>query len=274
MFNLQVYKEELKRQVKAKKLAPKTCDYYLANLTRLEELCGGQDGSSAGILESAIIELCRNTKQVSKYIAAVKKYERDVLGAPKLLLYGEPLMRLHAVKPVITQGKKLTNSEVTYMHKINALPNKKLKLAFRLQKQSGLRIDEISSLCKQDITYCENGRIKLHVKCGKGRIARDVEVLEDRYLIESLEQLTTELDEDDQVFYSASYLKKKAAEYGMQTHDLRRINSRQRFRQERDQGVSRYKARAAVAVELGHQDAKVTSLYLGEEWKVDTEEEQ
>lgn len=266
MFNLELYADALDHQVEQKRLSPKTRDYYVDNLQRLEQRCAEMEGASAGILEKAVLQLCRDTKQIPKYVAAIKKYERDVLGSPGLLLYGEPLMRLRAARPVAVQGKQLKHSERTYAHKINALPNRKLKLAFRLQGQSGLRVNEIAELRKDDIAFQEGGSIQVTVRSGKGRKQRCVNVVEDTYLYDHLRQLVESVGERDRLFYSASYLIKKAGEYQMETHDLRRINARQRFRDNKKKGVSRYQARKAVAAELGHSDTKETVLYLGEEW--------
>ena len=251
-------------------------DGYLRCIRDLEQECGSKEGASAGNLEAAIIKICRTNKQMSKYISAVKKYERDVLRSPKILLYGEPLSRIRGMKKESSsQGKKLSNSEKTYMNKINRLNDKKLKLAFRLQQKSGLRVDELSKLTKRDIEFNEDNRtLKVYVKLGKGSKSRIVDVLDDQYLYENLKEFLYDLVEGEVIFYTASYLMKMAWKYEMETHDLRRINSRERFREEIAGGATRRKARSAVAQELGHDDPKITNVYLGDEWGGTANDEQ
>ncbi|WP_206457899.1 tyrosine-type recombinase/integrase [Anaerovorax sp. IOR16] len=265
MFNLQVYDEVLRDQVKRNKLSEKTRSGYLHKIRELEE--NYEEGhSSAEALEKVIRKLCDGNQQIAKYITAIKKYERDVLGSPKILLYGEPLERLRQMQPKNKSAKKLNYSEKTYLKKFNRIENEKLKLAFRLQEKSGLRISEISNLSKKDIHFDEEGRIYLNVRNGKGRKQRKVEVIEDLYLKEHLLAYMGQFEAHDTLFYSASYMMKKAGEYGMETHDLRRINARERFRKERSLGSTKTAARRAVGKQLGHNAPKTTNLYLGEEW--------
>lgn len=268
MFQLEIFRETLDEQVQRRELSPRTRDDYMANLRRLEEICGEgeQEDSFAEILEKSILDICKDSKQIPKYIAAVKKYERDVLGSSNLLLYGQSLANLRTAKPTVKMGKPLSHSESTYAHKINGLKNEKLKLAFRLQKQSGLRVAEIAKLHKHDLIFSEANKMEIIVREGKGGKRRIVHLV-DAYLFENLQKFIEQKSEEEKLFYSASYLKKKAWEYGMQTHDLRRINSRQRFREKREGGASRRQARRIVAQELGHDDVAVTNLYLGEEWE-------
>ncbi|MFV0518271.1 MAG: tyrosine-type recombinase/integrase [Aminipila sp.] len=269
MFNIVIFEQLLHQQVRQKEITAKTMDGYLRCITQLEIRCNNKDGPSAVIIEEALNKLSQGNNQLAKYIAAIKKYEIDVLNSPKLLLYGEPLMRLRAKKrKLISSGKKLSNSESTYTHKINAIRDTKLKLALRLQKQSGLRVSEVSDLTKHDIIFDEPSRsITLKVRNGKGGKARTVNVMRDDYLYDGLIVFIEPLDEQEKIFYSSDYLIKKAGEYNIKTHDLRRINSRQRFRGELDEGATRREARTEVANELGHSLPKITNVYLGDEWK-------
>lgn len=260
MFDIEVYTDLLNQQVRAQKLSKLTAKEYIASLHRINDRL-----TNGGSVAEAIDQLCNGSQQGSKYIAAVKKYERDVLDSPKSILYGQELISLrnrHKQAPI---GREPVLSEETYLRKINGLRNEPLKLALRLQVKSGLRISEIGALRKEDIKL-ENEGIELYVRCGKGRKSRRVTAIKDRYLEEHLKLFLEGKTGGQMLFYSANYLKKKANELGIPTHDLRRINSRMRYREQRGNGACRRDARRVVQRELGHENAMTTNAYLGKEW--------
>ena len=219
MFDIEAYREHLYQLVAEQKISRLTADGYVGCLERLDEKIRPDQG-----IAEVIRELCKNTQQGGKYIAAVKKYERDILDAPKSLLYGQELFDLRKQCKQAPIGRGPVLPEQTYLRKINRLNNETVRVALRLQVRSGLRIAEIGDLRAADIEITEDG-IKLFVRCGKGR--------------KSL---------------------------GIPTHDLRRINSRMRYRQQRGNGFGRREARRQVQKQLGHAQAATTSAYLGKEW--------
>lgn len=268
MFNIEVFQEILNTQVRKNKLSKKTALYYIACLKNINNKCGTEDLKPSHI-ESAINEICKNNNQGLKYLAAIKKYEREVLGASKIMLYGESLSRLHMKYKIQNSGKEISLPEGTYLRKINRLENERLKLAFRLEHKSGLRISEIAALDKKkDLVFNEDKTITVIVRNGKGRKERNVNVMKDEYLYERLKAHIEGLGSEEALFYSESYLKKKAGEYGIPTHDLRRVNSRQRYRQEVEDGHTKREAKRAVGKELGHNSPRMTNLYLGGEVEV------
>jgi integrase len=265
MFNITVAREVFKKNVQSGKLSPQTAEYYVNCLEHLNEKLG--DKASPSMIEKAFYDLCSNNIQGHKYLAAVRRYEKEVLGSERLLLFGEPLTRLYKRYGDQKVGTELAHSEDTYFRKINRLNNEKLKLALRLQYRSGLRVGEIAALDKdKDIIFDDTGKITLRVKLGKGRKSRKVDVVDDPYLYDRLKVHIEGLGEGEAPFYSESYLKKKAYEHGIKTHDLRRINSRQRFRCEVEEGSTKRAARRAVGRQLGHENPATTSIYLGREW--------
>lgn len=267
MFDIEVYKSTLYQQVQQQKLSGLTAAGYIGCLEHLEEVL--QPGMTVA---KAIDEVCKDTQQGGKYIAAVKKYERDILDAPQRLLYGQELIELRKKFRQLPIGKEPILKEQTYLKKINRLSNETVRIALRLQVKSGLRIAEIGALRKKDINF-ENGEIKVFVRCGKGRKARQVDVIQDKFLEAHLKKLLEGKSESDNAFdYSTAYLKKKAVELGIPTHDLRRINSRMRYRKQRGDGANRREARKEVQRQLGHAHASTTNAYLGTEWSGETDE--
>ncbi|WP_338547705.1 hypothetical protein V1225_05105 [Emergencia sp. JLR.KK010] len=261
MFDIEAYREHLYQLVAEQKISRLTADGYVGCLERLDEKIRPDQG-----IAEVIRELCKNTQQGGKYIAAVKKYERDILDAPKSLLYGQELFDLRKQCKQAPIGREPVLPEQTYLRKINRLNNETVRVALRLQVRSGLRIAEIGDLRAADIEITEDG-IKLFVRCGKGRKSRHVDAIKDVFLETHLKELLEGKSGDDRAFdYSTAYLKKKANALGIPTHDLRRINSRMRYRQQRGNGFGRREARRQVQKQLGHAQAATTSAYLGKEW--------
>lgn len=262
-----MFKVVLQEQVDDGELSELTKEEYISCLMKIERRCVGKDGASAGIVEAAINNLCRNNERYEKYVAAVRKYEKDVLGSTQLLLYGEPLARLRAKGKKIPEIKELSCSEKTYEHKINAIKDEKMKYAFKLQKASGLRVAEIADLEKNDITFnSEAESFEVLVRNGKGRKTRIVKDIQDEYLYEHLQDYIGSFDDGEKLFPSSAMMKKKAGELEMETHDLRRINARVNFREEVANGASKYEARRKVGKKLGHSSPKTTTSYIGSEW--------
>ena len=261
MFNIDLYRKDLYRLVRAQKLSRLTAAAYIGCLERLNEHI--RAGMS---VPDAIRVSCKDTKQGGKYISAVRKYERDILDAPKSLLYGQELIDLRTQYRQKPTGQEPILPEQTYLRKINRLNNETVRIALRLQVRSGLRIAEIGDLRAEDIEITDDG-IKLFVRCGKGRKSRHVDVIKDDFLEKHLKELLEGKSGVDKAFdYSTAYLKKKATALGIPTHDLRRINSRMRYREQRGNGSGRRTARREVQKQLGHAQASTTSAYLGKEW--------
>lgn len=254
------YQSELQRQVESGKLSAKTAAGYVSCMEKLCEQLNGAESCQA--IAEAIKALGGGTEQIPKYISAVKKYERDVLDAPTSLLYGEALaeLRRNKQKPI---GRELSLDEDSYTHKINALRNKRLKLALRLQVDSGLRIFEIARLKPGDLEIDESGRIRITVREGKGGKSRSV-TCTDKWLAAQLTEHISSISDDEILFYSESYLKKKAGEIGIKTHDLRRLNAKQRYRDEIEEGNGVRSATREVQHQLGHTRPGITGAYIGQ----------
>lgn len=269
MFDIEAYRQHLYKMVREQKMSRLTAAGYVSCLERLEDELRPEMSIAA-----AIQSVCKDTQQGGKYIAAVKKYERDILDAPKSLLYGQDLLDLREKYRQAPIGREPVLPEQTYLRKINRLNNETVRVALRLQVRSGLRIAEIGDLRAEDIEITDEG-IKLFVRCGKGRKSRKVDAIKDNYLEQHLKKLLEGKSGTDRAFdYSTSYLKKKATALGIPTHDLRRINSRMRYREQRGNGSGRREARREVQKQLGHVQAATTNAYLGKEWSEENETKQ
>ncbi|MDK2919616.1 MAG: hypothetical protein PWQ37_2349 [Candidatus Petromonas sp.] len=258
-LDLDSFRIKLDELVNKKIISKTTADTYFSCLNTIQREVENIDPTS---LKNFLISKLDDRRQFLKFISAIRSYEKYVLDQEKGILFGEPEIQLfnHFKKRDLSCGKEPRISESRALRKINALRNKKLKYALRLQIKSGLRISEIADLSKDDIEF-KDGKIKVFVKSGKGDKSRKVSVVEDKYLYDRLLSYIKECD-GDKLFYTADSLRGRAAEYGIQTHDLRRLNARKRLSIEMNKGRTREEAKRIIQKELGHESTKVTDLYI------------
>lgn len=263
-IDIKAYDLALNNLVEKNEITGDTAAKYLSCIRQIYNHMG--ERVDIKTLNSFFIDKLNDDRQFSQFLSAVRKYETCVLKQAGAILNGQPYMELvHHFKEIshkeTAAGSGVTNE--TIFKKINAIRNEKLKLAFRLQYRSGLRVKEISELTKDDISFYNDGKIKIHVKCGKGGQARSVNVQADKYLYDHLKEFTVK-SEGGKLFYSRSYLKQKAAEYGFESHDLRRINAKNRLQCEMSGGKKLREAKKVVQKEFGHKTIATTEIYLKE----------
>jgi integrase/recombinase XerD len=153
-------------------------------------------------------------KQAYKYFLRMNdSYYDDNL---KKLTMLHKTAKKRKLKPVDTLHLKNVNQ------KINLLKNKRKKLAFRLMEISGLRIEEISNLGKDDLKFIDNHRIIVHVRDGKGGKPRKIITFNDKYVWDNLKLMD---NRNGKLFYSKETLMKLAKELGFRTHRLRKVFS-------------------------------------------------
>lgn len=258
-IDLDRYRKELDTLVRKKKISKTTAKTYYSCLNVLNKEIDNLNGSS---VKNFLFSKIDSRNQFLKFTSAIRKYEKHVLGEDRGILFGEPEIELfsHFKKQGLPKGKEPKVSEKTALRKINALRNEKLKYALRLQIKSGLRISEIADLEKNDIEFVD-GKIKIHVRRGKGDKSRDVNVIEDNYLYARLPQYI-EKSNEGKLFYTTDSLRIRASRYGIESHDLRRLNARKRLSSEMNKGKKRADAKKIVQRELGHETTRVTDLYI------------
>ncbi len=266
-MKLDSFRDALKRQVDKGEITEDTAATYLGCVKRIHERA--VDDFSAEKIKSILVDIAKSRAELIKYVSAIRKYEQSVMKRDKGLLFGEPEAELFSL---FSHGGSKRNNQFkhsgsTISRKINALRNEKLKYALRLQLRSGLRVKEISQLKKGELLFGEDNELKVVVKQGKGRKDRVVEVLEDQYLSERLSDYVEEHNTEEPLFYSRSYIKKKAAELDIKTHDLRRLNAQDRLSRALDEGKSLEEAKEIVKEQLGHEKIKTTDIYLGYKFK-------
>lgn len=263
-IDIEGYDMALKELVSKMKITKDTAVKYLSCINQISKHTDGK--IDINTLNAFLVDKLKDERQFSQYVSAIRKYETYVLKQSESILFGQSYINLVNHFKEIPRNTRAAGSGITdetVARKINAIRNEKLKLAFRLQHKSGLRVKEISDLSKEDISFDDNGQITIHIRSGKGRKSRDVHVREDPYLYERLKDFAEKSD-DGRLFYSRSYLKQKAAEYGFESHDLRRHNARNRFKDEVSDGQTQRQAKKTVQKELGHETVSTTEIYLKE----------
>lgn len=162
-------------------------------------------------------------------------------------------------------NRRLTRKEEMKLdsvrRKINAISNKKMKLAYRTALATGLRVSEIGNLRKEDFTFTEEG-LNVYVSDGKGGKTGTVKALNDEYLTTELKEYLKDLENSEKVFYSAGYLKEKANELGFECHDLRRAFSQMVYKEERAADKDPLEAKKEVQKALRHSRYSTTKRYL------------
>jgi integrase len=144
----------------------------------------------------------------------------------------------------------------TVRRKINAIPDKRLMLAYRLMLAAGIRISEAAALRPEDIAVKDQS-IRVNICSGKGGKSRTVTSLPDPYLAKELPKLI-----DDPLFYSASHMGNEAARYGFECHDLRRAFSQEYRRLCKSAAPDIYTANGQLMEAMGHDDYRTTKKYL------------
>lgn len=164
-------------------------------------------------LEGKSKNYINQTKQAIKYLYKMND-----------IYYNSETTNLNKIHDSMKHNKPVkTNLKLSLVNKkINALKNKRKKLAYRLQEVSGLRISEISNLSKDDISF-ENGKIYVTVIDGKGGKSRRVATIKDKYLYKELPELE---ERNGKLFYKSSTLRKTAWKLGFRTHKLRKVTAK------------------------------------------------
>jgi len=179
---------------------------------------------------------------------------QDIYYNDKVLKLSELQRKTKRKRPVKTITKLSTVNK-----KINAIKNKRIKLAFRLQQLTGLRISEIANLKKSDLTF-QDGKIFVLVRESKNNKSRRVAtILKDVWLYNNL----LELEERKYIlFYKESTLRVKAWRLGFKTHKLRKVTAKTinlrymaKTEEERKEKIRKY---------LGHGNNRTLNIYIDE----------
>jgi len=178
-------------------------------------------------LETFINENVKDRKQLSKLNCGLKLLNDDTEGKREALKIIKEMFKKNK-KPryqkKAEEQLKVRNVESS----INRLKNKRLKIAFRLQLISGLRIEELENLTFDNIKVDEENRLIISVLDGKYGKDRKVRCLPDNWVYDNLIDL--EERKNGKLFYSKYYMAHEARKRcNIHTHDLRKTFAHNKF---------------------------------------------
>lgn len=253
---LSAFREYLYGAVKSRK----TADRYYFAVDKLLSGCQFDDLSelSCGELEREL-EKCSgkaNFSAAKNGLLHLKEFDGSLsLPSEKFFAEQSRHKRNHSKKPAKTLYLDTTN------RKIDAIRDKKLKLAYRLMMTSGLRVNETAQLTKDDILI--NGEnITVNVLHGKGGSNGKVECMQDPYLAKELPLFLEDKPSGEPVFYAQSTMRRRANELGLECHDLRRIAAITYRKEQMDNGTPVFDANAQTKSFLRHARFSTTKRYL------------
>lgn len=140
---------------------------------------------------------------------------------------------------------------------INRLKSKRLKLGFRLQEISGLRVAEIANLTQKDILISKSGKIKVNVINGKYGSNRTVDCFYDKWVYDELLKLKPK--SNGKLFCSKEYIMNTANKLNFHTHELRKVFAHSFFYNCLE---SKEKTLKLLAQQMGHSDIKDCYVYI------------
>jgi len=192
-----------------KRLSNETIKTYIKMYSRYKK-------SDKNIFEFA--ESLKNKNLVSQFKNSLKMFE-EKLG----LEQQKQLRKIYESKNKRKAQPRTQFKVQNFLNSINNCRNIKQKLPFRLNCLIGARIDELASIQKQDLTFLDDGRIKVHLRKCKGNKERTViSIMRDTYVYDNLKKHIENLKDSDKVFYSKNYLHKIAKNHNFKNHDLRK----------------------------------------------------
>jgi len=200
--------KKYQKEDKMKKLSPESIKTYSKIYNRY--ILSGQD-------KIKFAEELKNKNLVSQFKNSLKYFKNLNLSDEK------KIDKIYDKKPKRKAKAKQQFKVLSFWNSINNCRNIKEKLPFRLNILIGARIDELSNIRKEDITFLDDGRIKIHLRKCKGNKQRTiVTIMKDKYVYDNLMKHIENLKDTNRVFYSKSILYKIAKKHNFINHDLRK----------------------------------------------------
>jgi integrase len=125
------------------------------------------------------------------------------------------------IRPKFRKEPEPTLNLKTLENTVNKLKSKRLKLGYRLQEISGLRVSEIADLEERDIKINANNELLIHVRHGKGNKERYVKCFRDDWVLKEILKLKPK--KNNKLFCAAKYIIENANKCNFHTHDLRKV---------------------------------------------------
>ena len=151
--------------------------------------------------------------------------------------------------------------------KINRVRDEEYRIAYKLMRESGLRVHEVAALQKSDFKF-DGDSINISLRKAKRNKLISLSI-ESKYLREKLRCLIDKSDQEN-IFPSERLLQSKARKIGIQCHDLRRGFARENFEKlKKERGYS--EALEATRERLRHGKVGTTKIYINSKIRVESD---
>ena len=240
-------------------LNPNTAKTYYSAVKKVFNNCN--ISSMGDIPESYILDRLKHFRTKNEVSAAKNGLKHLAKYDSSLKLPDDAAFKTIQKRNHVKSKGKIVNFD-TMMKKTNACRDQRMKYAYRLAAVSGLRVSELAALDPGDIIFQSDGRLKIHVRHGKGGKEGWVTCLKDDYLYEHLKHHIETLQPNERLFYDESYMRKYAWEHGMEMHDFRRAFAVLQKRELLQDGCNAKDADKIVQEQLRHSRFSNTKRYL------------
>lgn len=236
------------------KYRPATANTYYE---RLNTLMKNQDiFDVVGMLQMAkIIDELANVKYKS-YFSQYKNAFIHFCEFQNISISNSDLLKIKQLhKQTRKKYRNLKPQELKIIKsKINHMKSQKLKLSFLTLLETGLRVSELSQITKSSCNVSDDNIQFSFV--GKGGKYETVTIArsKNKKLFDNLKNHIEDTSSSNNVFYSATYLKRKAKEKDFSCHDLRRACAKQEYKLTKN--------KIEVMKKLRHTSMRNTNIYL------------
>ena len=214
--------------------------------------------STANTYYKAMDYLLKYKNQFSKYKNAFLKF----CTFQNIFLSQEIQNQLQEMKQAkqkkYRQLKPVTVNELK--NKIRGIKDKKLRLSYNIMINSGLRVFEVGQIKKEDCIVTKED-ITLNF-LGKGGNKECAVILKKDYakFYDELSSLINKNLQGKKIFYSSSYLQKKANKMNLRCHDLRRAFAKLDYK--------KTKSLKHTQKAMRHKKSKNTKIYINSKVKI------
>lgn len=282
-MNIEAFKKGLNQEIAKGRIATKTAKQYISAIQAIEEEMYMQgietDYPTVKQIEKIITKLSSNAdgteseSRVEKYMTAVKKYSKVVLNNPDAILYGPIKYDLYRRSEKYAQEPRFSSQ--TQKKKIAWVSDPTIRLALNVQRQCGVRLEELCNIRKCDVDIAHR---KIFIARQKGGGAKNVYLIPNATFDAQLENYMQEKDDNAVLFPYENYYEKIITEchrLGVKNHDNRKLYIRDMYITQRDYWIGRgmgrveakQKALADTSRMVGHSNIEQTKFYLGNVWR-------
>ena len=279
-MDVSAFVKGLNQEIAKGRISTKSAQQYASAIRAIEEEMFMQgietDYPTAKQMEAIISKLSRkadgteSAARVEKYTTAVKKYSKVVLNNPDAILYGPIKYDLYHRSEKYAQEPRFSSQ--TQKKKIARISDPTIRLALNVQRQCGVRLEELCNIRKKDVDIAHR---KIFIARQKGGGAKNVYLIPNETFDNQLESYMQGKEDEDVLFPMYVEIKNQCQHMGMKNHDNRKLYIREIYEMQRDYWIekgmkrieAKHKALEDTSRMVGHSNIDQTKFYLGHVWR-------